>query len=69
MTIGKNIKKYRKAAGLKQWELAEKLNVLGRMISRYETGQCSLPIDLLKPMAKALGVSVEAILEEDDNEN
>ena len=64
MTIGENIKKYRKAAGLKQWELAEKLNVLGRMISRYETGLC-LPIDLLKPMAKALGISVEKILEEE----
>ena len=64
MTIGENIKKYRKAAGLKQWELAEKLNVLGRMISRYETG-LYLPIDLLKPMAKALGISVEKILEEE----
>ena len=66
MTIGKNIKKYRKAAGLKQWELAERIGVSEYAIYHYEVGACSLPIDLLKPMAKALGVTVEAILEEEE---
>ena len=36
--LNENIKKYRKAKGLSQEELAERLNVVRQTVSKWETG-------------------------------
>lgn len=66
MSLGKNIRKYRRAAGMRQWQLAERLGIKRVSISKYETGLCLPPVTLLKPLAKALNVSADALLEEED---
>ena len=38
--IGQRIRKYRKAKGLSQEQLAEKLGVSNKTISKWETGKC-----------------------------
>lgn len=68
MSIGNNIRKYRKAAGLTQKDVAKQLFVTKETIGNYEREFTMIPITLLKPMAKALNVSVEALLEDEEDE-
>lgn len=52
----------RKELGLTQKELAEKLEVTDKAISRWETGKGLPDTSLLKPLAEILGVSVGELL-------
>ncbi len=69
--IGSLIKTKRKELGLTQEELAKKLNVTEKAISRWETGRGTPDISLLIPLSKELNVSVLEILNgekvEDEN--
>lgn len=73
--IAEFIKQNRKAKNLTQSELAAKLNVTEKAISRWETGRGTPDISLLIPLAQELGVSVSSILtgeetsKSDDNIN
>lgn len=60
--IGKLILEKRKEAGLTQKELADKLNITDRAISRWERGKGCPDISMLEPLAKELKVSVLEIL-------
>ncbi len=60
--ISNLIKNKRKEKGLTQQELAEKLNVTEKAISRWETGRGTPDISLLVPLAEQLDVSVSEIL-------
>lgn len=63
-----NIKKYRRKAGLKQGELAQRLHVSPQAISRWET-KLSLPdIVNLYELSKVLGVSVDTLLKKEKEE-
>ncbi len=63
MNIGENIKNARKSVGIRQIELADKLGVYQKDISRWENGQ-TIPNSLtLAEICKALGVSADEILE------
>lgn len=62
VTIGNNIRKYRKAAGLTQQQLAEKVGVATSFISRCEQGQKLFGIPSLLLLADVLNVSANAIL-------
>lgn len=55
---GAAIKRLREASRLTQAELAEKIDVSGKAVSRWETGRGLPDISLLEPLAKALRVSV-----------
>ncbi len=55
---GAMIKKRREEKGLTQEELAGKLHVSGKAVSKWETGQGLPDISLLEPIAKALDISV-----------
>lgn len=58
MSIGKNIAKYRKAAGLTQEELGAKLGVTNQAVSKWES-QVSMPdVMLLPEIANSLGVTI-----------
>lgn len=56
------IKTKRKEKKLTQGELAEKLNVTEKAISRWETGRGTPDISLLIPLSKVLGVEISDIL-------
>ncbi|MFY7700674.1 MAG: helix-turn-helix domain-containing protein [Burkholderiaceae bacterium] len=55
--FGARLAKLRKAAGLSQAELAERLGVTQPLISRYEKGERRMFEDLLALTATALGVT------------
>ena len=59
---GRFIKELRTAKKLTQLELAEKIGVTDRAISKWENGRGLPDISLLVPLAKELNVSVLELL-------
>jgi len=66
---GRTIRELREKRGLTQKELAEKVLVSGKAVSKWETGKGLPDISLLEDLAKALGVSVTELLTGDLREN
>ena len=60
--LGENIKTLRKARGLSQQELAERLHVVRQTVSKWEQGLSVPDADLLVRLAECLEVSVEELL-------
>ena len=60
--IGKFISKMRKSKELTQNELADKLNISNKTVSKWETGEGLPDISVLPELAKVLGVTVDEIL-------
>ena len=60
--IGKFIAACRKNKNLTQQQLAEKLGISDRAISKWENGKCLMDISFLKPLSEILDVSVVEIL-------
>ncbi len=63
MSLGENIKKARKAAGVSQAELAEHLQVYQKDISRWENGVYTPTLDVFARICKELGASADELLE------
>ena len=61
--IGAFIKELRKEKGFTQEQLAEKLNVSGRTVSRWETGANMPDISLLVELAEFYDVSISEIID------
>ena len=59
--LGERIKEARKTAGLTQADLAEKLNVHVRTVSKWERGICEPDISVFGSLAAALGVSLGSL--------
>ena len=55
---GTTIKQLREAKNLTQAELAEKIGVSSKTVSKWETAKGLPDISLLQPLAQALGISV-----------
>lgn len=62
MEIKDNIYTYRKALGLTQKELAEKIGVKAQTIQKYESGQIDISVTMVKKIATALCVDPIDIL-------
>lgn len=60
--IGSFLKELRKEKGITQEEFAEKLNVSGRSVSRWETGSNMPDISLLIEIAEFFDVSIPEII-------
>lgn len=60
--LGANIRHFRKARGLSQAGLAQKLFVTPQNISKWENGLSSPDVENLCRVAEALGVSIERLL-------
>lgn len=60
------IKKLREARGLTQAELAARLQVTDKAISKWETGRGYPDISLLEPLSRALEISVVELLSGND---
>ena len=65
--IGRNIARYREAAGLTQATRAEKIGISTAFVSRVERGQKRMKVETLYATAKALDVSVDALLSTDSS--
>lgn len=59
---GKLIAQRRNERGLSQAELALRLHVTDKAVSRWETGRGMPALDTLEPLAKELGISVSELL-------
>lgn len=64
LTLGENIKKYRKEKNMTQAQLARKIDSTDSAITRYETNTREPSIDILNKIAAALGVTIGKLLEE-----
>lgn len=64
MTIGMNIKKYRKRMGLTQDELGKKLGIKQQTIAMYENDKTNIKPVTLKKIANALNVSLTDLMPE-----
>lgn len=62
LKFGQFIAERRRELGLKQQELAQKLNVTDKAVSRWENGRGFPDINTLEPLAEALGVSVVELM-------
>lgn len=63
MNLGENIKKARKVAGVTQKELAERLQVYPKDISRWENGERTPNALTLAKICMELNASADEILE------
>lgn len=65
-TLDNRIKELRNERGLRQEDLAGKINVSQQTVSRIESGENSLPADLLIHLSKFFHVSADYILKLSD---
>lgn len=66
---GKTIKNLREKRNFTQRELADKINVSDKTISKWETGKGLPDIGIIKELSEALGVSIAELLTGDLREN
>lgn len=59
--LGKTITTYRKALGMTQEQLAQKLEVTNQAVSKWETDQCCPDVQLLPKLADIFGISIDAL--------
>lgn len=59
---GATIKKLREARGLTQLQLADKIGVTAKAVSKWETAKGLPEISLIEPLGRALGVSVMELM-------
>ena len=64
MTLGEKIKEARKAAGLTQEQLAQKLIISRQAITKWEADKGIPDTQNLKTLSKLLGVSVDYLLDD-----
>lgn len=64
-TLGDKLRRLRKAQGLTQGELAEKVGVDIKTIVRYETGKNSPKVETLELITKELGAKIVLIPEKE----
>lgn len=63
MNLGENIKTARKTAGITQKQLAEKMGVYQKDVSRWENNEHAPTTELLAGICKALNTSADTLLE------
>ncbi len=66
---GAVIRRLRESKKMTQEELAERIFVSGKAVSKWETGQGFPDVSLLEPLAKTLGISVIELLSGEDVRN
>lgn len=61
MSVGENIRRYRKLRGMTQAQLAEAVGMTEGAVRHYESGIRAVKPELLESIADTLGVSVNAL--------
>ncbi len=67
-TTGKFISKKRKEKNLTQEQLAEKLGVSNKTVSKWETGKCMPDYSVVKDLCKELDISVAELMDGEEAE-
>lgn len=65
-TIGSYIAQKRRAKNLTQEQLAEKLGVSNKTISKWENGKCMPDYSIIQTLCDALGVTLPELMDGDD---
>lgn len=60
--LNERILRLRKLKGMTQLQLAEKLNVSDKAISKWESGKCDPSLDLIKSLAKLFNCSIDYLV-------
>ena len=68
MTLGEQIQSLRKAAGLSQEELGDKLGVARQSVSKWESDTTIPELDKLIAMSRLFGVTIGALLGLEESE-
>ena len=63
LTVGINIRKWRKKRNMSQEELAKEMNIDRTMVSKWERGKTLIGIDKISSIARILEVNVEMLFE------
>jgi transcriptional regulator with XRE-family HTH domain len=63
--MGSRIARFRKEADLTQVQLADTLGIAQQQLASYEVGRRRVPVSLLPSLARALSVSIEALIGEE----
>ena len=63
MAIGNFIEKKRKEQNLTQAQLAEKLGVSNKTVSKWENGKCMPDYGVIQPLCTELGVTVSELMD------
>jgi len=67
-TTGKFISKKRKEKNLTQEQLAEKLGVSNKTVSKWETGKCMPDYSVVKDLCKELDISIAELMDGEESE-
>ena len=60
--LNERILRLRKLKGMTQLQLAEKLNVSDKAVSKWESGKCDPSLDLIKSLAKLFNCSIDYLV-------
>ncbi len=63
LTIGKFIAQKRKEKNLTQGQLAEKLGVSNKTVSKWECGKCMPDYSIVKQLCRELGITVSELMD------
>ena len=66
---GKFIAQKRKEKNLTQEQLAEKIGVSNKTVSKWETGKCMLDYSIIEPLCEELGIAVAELLDGEEMED
>ena len=66
IAIGNFIEKKRKEQNLTQAQLAEKLGVSNKTVSKWENGKCMPDYGVIQPLCTELGVTVSELMDGED---
>lgn len=61
--VGTFIKELRKEKNITQEQLAKKINVSVKVVSKWETGERQVGTEMIKPLCKVLGISEKELLD------
>lgn len=61
--LGSNIAFYRKKRGFSQMQLAEMIDISRTHMSRIETAECSVSLDVIFAICKVLGVAPDKLFD------
>ena len=61
--LGLNIAYYRKIKGYSQSQLSEKINISRTHMSRIETADCAVSLDIIFEIAKVLEISLKELFD------
>ena len=68
LTTGKFILKKRKEKNLTQEQLAEKLGVSNKTISKWETGKCMPDYSVIKNLCEELEITIAELMDGEETE-